>query len=79
MSESQKCQTFPVVALGGGGEELAPLTLIWLVLTQANTTNPKHAPCSLIWSNLKTDLTSVIQHDISDFSLLSITIVAELQ
>ena len=69
MSESQKCQTFPVLALGGG-EELAPLTLIWLVLTQANTTNPKHAPWSLIWSNLKTDLTSVIQHDISDFSPL---------
>ena len=44
MSESQKCQNFPVVAVGGGGEELAPLTLIWLVLTQANTTNPKHAP-----------------------------------
>ena len=44
MSESQKCQNFPVKALGGGGgEELAPLTLIWLVLTQANTTNPKHA------------------------------------
>ena len=44
MSESQKCQTFPVLALGGGGgEELAPLTLIWLVLTQANTTNSKHA------------------------------------
>ena len=42
MSESQKCQTFPVVALGGG-EEFAPVTLIWLVLTQANTTNPKHA------------------------------------
>ena len=63
MSESQKCQNFPVVALGrggGGGEELAPLTLIWLVLTQANTTNPKHAPWSLISSNLKTDLTSVI-------------------
>ena len=70
MSESQKCQNFLVVALGGGGEELAPLALIWLVLTQANTTNPKHAPWSLIWSNLKTDLTSVIQHDISDFSLL---------
>ena len=69
MSESQKCQNFPVVALRGRGE-LAPLTLIWLVLTQANTTNPKHTPWSLIWSNLKTDLTSVIQHDISDFSLL---------
>ena len=65
MSESEKCQNFPVVALGGGGgEELAPLTLIWLVLTQANTTNPKHAPLSLI-----TDLTSVIHHDISDSSL----------
>ena len=53
MSESQKCQNFPVVAWGGGGgegggEELAPLTLIWLVLTQANTTNPKHAHWSLI-------------------------------
>ena len=77
MSESQKCQNFPVVAVRGG---LAPLTLIWLVLTQANTTHPKHAPWSLIWSNLKTDLISVIQHDIySDFSLLWITIVAELQ
>ena len=64
MSESQKCQNFPVVALGGrgwGGEELAPLTLIWLVLTQTNTTNPKHVPWSLIRSN---------QHGISDFSLL---------
>ena len=50
MSESQKCQNFPVVALGGGGggEELA------------NTTNPKHAPWSMISSNLKRDLTSVI-------------------
>ena len=67
MSESQKCQNFPVVAVrgGGGGDGGGACTSnTYLACT-------KHASWSLIWSNLKTDLISVIQHDIySDFSLL---------
>ena len=69
MSESQKFQNF--LAVDGGGEELAPLTLTFSLHSHKLTPDQsKTCSLSLIWSNLKTDLTSVIQHDISDFSLL---------